>query len=225
MACSTSLVAVCCSNASCSSRLLACSASNSRVFSMAITAWSAKVFNSSTWVSVNGIASRRTTLIAPIALSPLTSAPTGLPVANGTRALGTVWICDAVLRVGYGDHPTLEQRAGRQGPFTGRGRIRAPDDCRRLWRRATIGGHRDHLAVETEDDTIEAITQSRRALSDRLEYRLHSVGEREMTRSTSAVAASLCAPRRAPAPAPRPCGRDHRLSHPPALWVAWARSH
>ena len=58
---STSLVAVWYSSDSCSSRLLACSASNSRVFSMAITAWSAKVFSSSIWVSVNGIASRRTT--------------------------------------------------------------------------------------------------------------------------------------------------------------------
>ena len=43
----------------CSSRLLACSASNSRVFSMAITAWSAKVFSSSICLSVNGARLRR----------------------------------------------------------------------------------------------------------------------------------------------------------------------
>ena len=42
-----SLVAVCCSNASVSSRVRACTSSNSRVFSMAITAWSAKVSSSS----------------------------------------------------------------------------------------------------------------------------------------------------------------------------------
>ena len=43
MAPSTSLVAVCCSSDSVSSAVRACTSSNSRVFSMAITAWSAKV--------------------------------------------------------------------------------------------------------------------------------------------------------------------------------------
>ena len=50
----TSEVAVCCSSASVSSRVRACSSSNSRVFSMAITAWSAKVLTSSICLSVNG---------------------------------------------------------------------------------------------------------------------------------------------------------------------------
>ena len=54
-------------------------------------------------------------------------------VANDTRALGAVWIGEAVLGVGYGDYPTLEQRAGRQGPFARRGRICASDERRRLW--------------------------------------------------------------------------------------------
>src|SRR5262249_3801468 len=40
---STSDVAVCCSNASDSSRVRACTSSNRRTFSIAITAWSAKV--------------------------------------------------------------------------------------------------------------------------------------------------------------------------------------
>ena len=40
MTLSTSLVAVCCSSDSVSSRVRACTSSNSRVFSMAITAWS-----------------------------------------------------------------------------------------------------------------------------------------------------------------------------------------
>jgi hypothetical protein len=43
---STSDVAVCCSSASLSSRVRACTSSNSRTFSIAITAWSAKVSNS-----------------------------------------------------------------------------------------------------------------------------------------------------------------------------------
>ena len=44
MALRTSDVAVCCSRAFESSRVRACTSSNSRVFSMAMTAWSAKVF-------------------------------------------------------------------------------------------------------------------------------------------------------------------------------------
>ena len=54
MTCSTSEVAVCCSSASVSSRVRACTSSNSRTFSIAITAWSAKVVTSSICFSVNG---------------------------------------------------------------------------------------------------------------------------------------------------------------------------
>ena len=54
MTCSTSDVAVCCSSDSVSSRVRCCSASNSRTFSMAITAWSAKVVTSSICLSVKG---------------------------------------------------------------------------------------------------------------------------------------------------------------------------
>ena len=43
---STSAVAVCCCSASLSSSVRACTSSNSRTFSIAITAWSAKVVNS-----------------------------------------------------------------------------------------------------------------------------------------------------------------------------------
>jgi hypothetical protein len=43
---STSEVAVCCSSASVSSLVRACTSSNSRTFWIAITAWSAKVSNS-----------------------------------------------------------------------------------------------------------------------------------------------------------------------------------
>ena len=53
-----SLVAVCVSSAVVSSRLLACSSVNRRTFSMAMTAWSAKVFSSSISLSENGPARR-----------------------------------------------------------------------------------------------------------------------------------------------------------------------
>ena len=59
-------VAVCCSSASVRSRLRASSSLNSRTFSMAMTAWSAKVFTSSICVAVKGLTSRRPQPIAPI---------------------------------------------------------------------------------------------------------------------------------------------------------------
>src|SRR5262245_32599803 len=54
--CSTCEVAVCCSKASLSSCVRACTSSNSRTFSIAITAWSAKVSTNSICLSVNGSA-------------------------------------------------------------------------------------------------------------------------------------------------------------------------
>ena len=65
-----SAVAVCCSSASVKSRLRAWSSWNSRTFSIAITAWSAKVRRSAICLSEKGFASARTTRIAPIAPSP-----------------------------------------------------------------------------------------------------------------------------------------------------------
>ena len=48
----TSEVAVCCSSDSVRSRVVACRSSNSRTFSIAITAWSAKVCTSSICLAV-----------------------------------------------------------------------------------------------------------------------------------------------------------------------------
>ena len=58
-----SLVAVCCSRVSVRSRLRVSSSLNRRTFSMAMTAWSAKVWRSSTWLSVKGPAPGRQTTI------------------------------------------------------------------------------------------------------------------------------------------------------------------
>ena len=57
----TSDVAVCCSRDSVSSRVRACTSSNSRVFSMAIMAWSAKVVTKLDLLSVKGLTSVRAT--------------------------------------------------------------------------------------------------------------------------------------------------------------------
>src|SRR6516225_8576592 len=72
---STSDVAVCCSSDSCSSLVRCCSASNSRTFSMAITAWSANVVTSSICLSVNGSTVLRVN----------TNTPFGVP----SRSMGT----------------------------------------------------------------------------------------------------------------------------------------
>ena len=54
MTCKISAVAICCSSASVSSRLRLCSSVNRRTFSIAMTAWSAKVWSSAICLSVNG---------------------------------------------------------------------------------------------------------------------------------------------------------------------------
>ena len=81
-----SLVAVCCSSVSVRSRLRASSSLNSRTFSMAITAWSAKVFSSSICVSVNGPASGAPTMIAPIDRPRASSGRRAGSEASGERA-------------------------------------------------------------------------------------------------------------------------------------------
>jgi hypothetical protein len=65
---STSLVAVWYSSDSCRSPVRSRSSLNRRTFSIAITAWSAKVLSSSICLSLNASASRRVTLMAPIGL-------------------------------------------------------------------------------------------------------------------------------------------------------------
>ena len=69
MTLSTSEVAVCCSSASVSSLVRACTSSNSRTFSTAITAWSANALMSATCLSSNG--SWRAVAIAPTTVSPV----------------------------------------------------------------------------------------------------------------------------------------------------------
>ena len=62
-----SAVAVCCSSVSVRSRLRASSSVNRRTFSMAMTAWSAKVLRRATWASENGrVVTHLWTVIAPI---------------------------------------------------------------------------------------------------------------------------------------------------------------
>ena len=65
----TSAVAVCCARDSSRSRVFACTWSNSRTFSMAITAWSANVRTNSIWRSVKLPGRRLATTMTPSTLS------------------------------------------------------------------------------------------------------------------------------------------------------------
>jgi len=67
---STSDVAVCCSSDSLRSSVRCRSSLSSRVFSMAMTAWAAKVLSTATCLSESGPGAPRATLNAPIAASP-----------------------------------------------------------------------------------------------------------------------------------------------------------
>ena len=115
-----SAVAVCRSSASLVSL-------NRRTFSIAITAWSAKVLSRSTWWSLNAPGSRRVTLIVPMA-APSRSIGTNSTLRNPRRAghlapparpcpaIG-LRVADAERRLGPG-HPrnliSIGQRRGEQ---------------------------------------------------------------------------------------------------------------
>ena len=71
---STSEVAVCCSSASLSSRER-CSGIEQPTFSIAITAWSAKVVTSSICLSVNGRTCLRHKMIRPMGVSRRSGTP------------------------------------------------------------------------------------------------------------------------------------------------------
>ena len=70
---STSEVAVCCSSASASSRVRACTSSNRRTFSIAITAWSAKVVDQLDLLVGEGRTCNRHRMIRPSGFPSRTS--------------------------------------------------------------------------------------------------------------------------------------------------------
>ena len=152
MTLSTSAVAVCCWSNRESSRVRACTSSNSRTFSIAITAWSAKVFKISICRFGNNPASARA-----IAKDP-TGTPSrniGMPMplryphtaANSPRAYsGSRDIRDL--------HDTLLKYRARRYAFpTWRLGIRASVDLNRLRADAVMGHEVEELAVEPIDKT------------------------------------------------------------------------
>ena len=122
MTCNTSEVAVCCSNASESSRVRACTSSNSRTFSIAITAWSAKVWTSSICLSVNGCTSARANTSTPINLpsrsigTPSRVRPAATPrpcsnVSSGSDRASLIWMDLASSAT----RPTIDVRSTATG--------------------------------------------------------------------------------------------------------------
>ena len=112
MTCNTSEVAVCCSSASDSSRVRACTSSNSRTFSIAITAWSAKVVTSSICLSVNGRTVRRVSTITPIGIPSRSSGtPSTVRSPPASDGIGQGLVPGSAQNVGDLDGFALEHRS------------------------------------------------------------------------------------------------------------------
>ena len=144
-----SLVAVCCSSASVSSRLRASSSWNSRAFSMAITAWSAKVWSSAICLSEKGLTSLRVTVMAPIGL-PSRSIGTDRVVwkpACTMTAVDELGISGNVWHVGDG---ACQYGAGRDATPAWRYWEDAPDGLKFVGRPVMVGHQVDQACRRTE---------------------------------------------------------------------------
>src|SRR6266513_2715763 len=138
---SSSLVAVCCSRATLSSLLRASSSVNRRTFSMAMTAWSAKVFSSSTCVSAK---------------------------YPGIARAGRVFLLVAGIGEDIRDmnDSTVPERAGRHGLVVRSHRERATHGLHAFLGHAMEGHELDQLAVEPRYDADVSGTESFCTLSD-----------------------------------------------------------
>ena len=114
MTLSTSDVAVCCSSDSASSRVRALTSSNSRTFSIAMTAWSANVVTSSICFSVKAWTARRVRAITPIGIPPAAGAH--LASFDSRRC---VLPRQLVFRIGQ-DVEDLDRSSFEQGPTDNR---------------------------------------------------------------------------------------------------------
>ncbi len=178
MALRISAVAVCCSRVSVRARLRTCSSLNRRTFSIAITAWSAKVSSSSTCWSVKGRASVRNAVIAPIATPSRSS---GTPTV---AAIPCRWMAgDDVRILGLEADPHVldTERAaarGRRGPtptprVSGLASPASRLDLTGPWR-ATQAHHRP---LDPEDLRVLGVAESRGGFHDRVHHRLE-IGRR-----------------------------------------------
>src|SRR5262249_9439076 len=108
---STSAVAVCCRRDSLSSSVRACTSSNSRTFSIAITAWSANVVTSSICLLVNGSGTLSCHHDHPDGIS----IPQQWDAKHRAVAGNLLPLVPGIFRIGQHvgnvDHPSLENRA------------------------------------------------------------------------------------------------------------------
>ena len=183
-----SLVAVCCSSASVSSRLRASSSVNRRTFSIAMTAWSAKV-----WSSVDLAIGEGRDLGPPDRRSTPMARPRGATERRGSCGIRSRR--RARWTRGTRSPPPARQRRGRPADPAPRGLPRTADrDGEALLARVAIGiardGRRDGaISVPTVDGRVERLAEPRRALARSASNTgWTSVGDLEMTRRISPVA-------------------------------------
>ena len=175
MTCSTSAVAVCCSNAWVNSRVRACTSSNRRAFSIAITAWSANVITSSTCFSLKG----RTVVLLR------TSTPIGMPsrrsgtprcVRNPPNSLGLIqsvfWIGQHVV---YLNSLAVQQDTAGHAPAPRRKRHRL-HIVFKFSRMAKASGRVKSRISWAKDLRQLRLAQARCQLDQRLEHRLEVEG-------------------------------------------------
>ena len=113
-----SLVAVCCSSASVRSWFRASSSLNRRTFSMAITAWSAKVWSRAICWSVNGSASSRRSWMTPghLAFAQERNAQRRPMAALAGKGTAFRELLGLRLKIGNVHGPALERAAAADAP-------------------------------------------------------------------------------------------------------------
>ena len=172
-----SLVAVCCSRASVTARFRCLAAPrSSRAFSMAITAWSAKVRSRPTCGSGN----------SPVASRVMLSAPMGTP----SRSMGTtIWLRNPRIapeprrdrvRVGLHvtdvDDPLLPDRPRDETLAIRRHGVDLGEGLDGCGGEVVVGGEMDQSAVEPIDRPEPSAAQACGVRDDRLEDRLQIRG-------------------------------------------------
>ena len=166
-------VAVCRSKSLSSSRVRAWTSSNSRVFSIAITAWSAKVSTSSTCLSPNGRTSARRMRIAPMASPPRRGARRARCATRsaarahdppGTRPRSA---CTSATWIG------LPLNDGAAANSSTHERPRVFPDRSREGDLSMMGGKAKNIALHLKDRGVVGIAQARCRLDKRIEDTLH----------------------------------------------------
>ena len=154
---STSEVAVWYSSASCSSFVRACTSSNNRAFSIAMTAWSAKVVTSSTSLVLNALTVLCTSPMTPIA-SPLRSKGTPSVVAVIASLRRFVPLISRIrASILYVDGAPFEHGPSRQCVRGDGGRI-AFQEIDKIRRRAVRRDEAELTTVKLEDHRIVSST-------------------------------------------------------------------